>query len=222
MIADFFERYFDRISPEPNSGCHLWTGSALPSGYGTLTFEGGSYYAHRCAYECEHGEGSADGLVIRHRCDNPPCVNPDHLLGGTHADNAQDAIRRGRLRPRMGSQHPCAKLDEATVGAMRERAKTTHIEEVVREFGASHGSGAAAIRGDTWRHVPLLDAPTAKWLVPTRYAEKSPRAKFTNREVIEIRARLDAGESGAAIAREFGVCKATISSIKVRRYWSTI
>lgn len=103
-MRDFFERYDQYIMPEPNTGCWLWIGAwsgrrskSAVSGYGILNRGGEVLPAHRCAYEAANGDGSANGLVVRHRCDNPACCNPDHLTTGSHQDNMQDAIERDRF-----------------------------------------------------------------------------------------------------------------------------
>lgn len=95
-----FDTLVDR-SPR-DGGCHLWTGSINSKGYGRLRIQHNNhktaYMAHRLAYIFAGGDPQTP--VVRHRCDNPPCVNPDHLVGGTVTDNIRDAIERGRYRPR--------------------------------------------------------------------------------------------------------------------------
>lgn len=78
--------------------CIEWTGAHTKAGYGQVGHQGKTVYAHRLAYCARHGLdlNSIDGMLVRHACDNPPCVNPDHLSLGDHADNARDALERGR------------------------------------------------------------------------------------------------------------------------------
>ena len=76
--------------PEPNSGCWLWTGSVLSSGYGRIGIGGKEYLAHRIVYEMLIGP-IPDGLELDHKCRVRPCVNPDHLEPVTHIEN----VRRG-------------------------------------------------------------------------------------------------------------------------------
>lgn len=90
--------------PEPNSGCWLWLGfvSTAPSPRAGIWSGGKKASASRFSYEAFKGP-IPDGLIVRHTCDNPLCVNPDHLLAGTYQDNTQDAIRRGRAYGNIGA-----------------------------------------------------------------------------------------------------------------------
>lgn len=76
--------------------CWEWQGCRDVSGYGygVVRYNGTSYYAHRLAWILTSGFDSQ--LFILHSCDNPPCVNPNHLREGTHTDNMRDMIARGR------------------------------------------------------------------------------------------------------------------------------
>jgi hypothetical protein len=77
--------------------CVEWDRSRHDFGYGLCWREGRTALAHRVSYEIHYGPIPA-GLMVRHKCDNPPCVNPNHLELGTHADNMRDMTRRGRAR----------------------------------------------------------------------------------------------------------------------------
>jgi hypothetical protein len=89
------ERLWDRIKRTP-SGC--WEFQGARNGrlkYGNLSFRGRYQPAHRVAYELTNG-AIPEGLVVMHSCDNPPCINPEHLSLGTIADNNADRDRKGR------------------------------------------------------------------------------------------------------------------------------
>ena len=87
------ERFWQKVRKGP--GCWEWTSARLPSGYGLISWRGTEHYAHRVSWMIHHGEVPA-GMYVLHRCDNPPCVNPDHLYPGDAADNMRDCISRGR------------------------------------------------------------------------------------------------------------------------------
>lgn len=88
----------------PN-GCWEWQGFTNPNGYGMVYAGPGRYeYAHRFAYERTEGP-IPDGLVAMHRCDNPRCVRPVHIIPGTQNDNVHDMIEKGRYVPRPRQTH---------------------------------------------------------------------------------------------------------------------
>lgn len=100
----------------------------------------GPVYAHRVAFENAHGP-IPDGMLVMHRCDNPPCVNPEHLVLGYPVDNIRDAWRKGRLPkpPRMaGEDNPRAKLSAKAVEAIREVARQ-HRREGFQRFRRGGG-----------------------------------------------------------------------------------
>lgn len=79
-------------------GCWEWTTPRDAQGYGHIQHNGKRYKAHRLSYLLNVGPFPAE-QVICHRCDNPPCCNPEHLFAGTQSDNAQDMVRKGRMNP---------------------------------------------------------------------------------------------------------------------------
>ena len=88
VVANFFNKI--RLS----DGCWEWT-AATSKGYGHLSVKGRRMRAHRFAWMLSHGL-MLTGLRVLHKCDNRPCVRPSHLYLGTDADNARDAVVRGR------------------------------------------------------------------------------------------------------------------------------
>lgn len=89
--------FWSKINIKREDECWEWNCSAQKWGYGWLRIKGKNYLAHRLAYEFVHGE-IPQGLHVLHKCDNPPCCNPNHLFLGTQADNVEDMKVKGRGR----------------------------------------------------------------------------------------------------------------------------
>ncbi|PRA53867.1 hypothetical protein CQ062_13705 [Ochrobactrum sp. MYb68] len=90
----------DMVSPEPNSGCWLWTGYINSDGYGHFNVRGSIEKAHRVSFRAFRGE-IPSGYLVLHSCDQPCCVNPQHLRIGTDVENAADKARRRRAPTKL-------------------------------------------------------------------------------------------------------------------------
>lgn len=155
LQPSFFERHRDRIAFAGPDDCWLWTGGTDDKGYGSVWARGKMRLAHREAYEAKNGAGSAKGLVVRHRCDTPLCVNHGHLLLGTQADNVRDMVERQRQARGAANGH--AKLTEADVMVIRAThisGSSTHSHRALaRQFGVRHAVIGKIIRRERWGHV---------------------------------------------------------------------
>ncbi len=142
-----------------SDGCWIWDGNINPaSGYGRLFFEGRNYFAHRVSYQLHHGP-VADELVVCHMCDNPPCVNPNHLFLGTHADNVADKMAKGRWDggTLSGERNVNSKLTEEQAREIKGLLKFPHFHGKYAQMGRTFGVDECVIHhikaGRSWRHV---------------------------------------------------------------------
>lgn len=146
--------------------CWIWTASTNRKGYGRFTIGGHSFSAHRYSYHLHYGSVH-DGLCVLHKCDNPPCVNPDHLFLGTFAVNNADRAAKGRSasgerhhlvqHPETveGERNPFSKLTTAQVLEIRHlyaEGKTTQ-PKLGLLFGVSTSLVNAIILRHSWKHI---------------------------------------------------------------------
>jgi glutaredoxin len=96
LIERFFQKV-DKSGSEKFPDCWIWTGAPTSRNYGSFSYftKKPAIGAHVASYLFHKGE-IPDGQIVRHNCDNPPCVNPEHLILGTHSDNMKDMFERGR------------------------------------------------------------------------------------------------------------------------------
>jgi len=140
---------------DKTSDCWIWTGAKTLNGYGTIGLgskKDGKEMSHRLSYKIHKGE-IPDGMYILHSCDNPSCVNPDHLRFGTAKENTHDAMDKNRfIKPpiHVGENNPKAKI---TAEQAREIRDNNHIKaKYYAEKYSLHISTVLRIRrGRTWK-----------------------------------------------------------------------
>jgi len=142
------DRFWSRV--EKTDSCWLWTGrvKSAKKPYGGFDIEGRKVRAHRFSYELHFGP-IPDGLCVCHTCDNPRCVNPDHLWLGTHQDNLADMVAKGRQA--RGSGNGKAKLTEADVLAIR--ASSLGQRKLGRIYGVTPQAISHIVHRKRWKHV---------------------------------------------------------------------
>jgi hypothetical protein len=133
-------------STAEDSGCIEWLGPFSPSGYGHVGKRQGdrkiTFRTHRLAYELAYGP-IPEGLVVRHKCDNPPCINPAHLELGTSAQNNRDRDTRGRNHysnlNHCPQGHPydhentCIKQDGSRMCRACNRARSARYRQLAKQ-----------------------------------------------------------------------------------------
>lgn len=127
-----------------SDSCIVFTGKPRNAfGYGRKRIGGKIYATHRLAWAWANWNGEGDwkaipeGMNVLHRCDNPPCVNPDHLFLGTLKDNTADMFRKGRANRRHGEAHRSARITLEQVAEIRAINKHGQGIELARKFGIS-------------------------------------------------------------------------------------
>lgn len=152
LTIDYFMK---NVFPEPNTGC--WLGGWMPTkkGYGNTKkiIEGSIILrgSHRISYYLHNGHFDYS-LCVCHSCDNPACVNPDHLFLGTKQENTEDMRIKGRAN--KGSSRPIAKLRESDIPVIRDLiAQKLSGAKIGKIYNVDRGTIFAIKYGKSWSHV---------------------------------------------------------------------
>lgn len=158
MYRPLRERFMEKFEEDRDTGCWVWTGATNEAGYGAIWKDGDERAApaHRVAYEIFVGP-IPEGLFVCHHCDNPPCVNPEHLFVGDAKDNADDMMAKGRgpdtVPPVLrGEDAHTSKLTEAEV--MEIRASDEGLDVLAERYGVGAAQVCAVRTGRSWEHLP--------------------------------------------------------------------
>ena len=146
-----FWRYVNKTD-----GCWVWIGGRRNGRYGDFAVGHPNKHmlAHRFSWTLHNGPVPT-GLHVLHKCDNPPCVNPDHLFLGTAADNARDKVSKGRQSRVQGERHHNAKLCVSKVQDIRRECATgTTQREAAKKYGVSQRLVYMVVHKQIWSHVP--------------------------------------------------------------------
>lgn len=142
----------------PNGDCWEWRAYVHPTGYGQIglgSAKQGVCHTHRVSWMLTHGE-IPKGLLVMHKCDNRLCVNPAHLRLGTHKDNTQDMLAKGRGRApegyARGSKITKSKLTDEMVRQMRAETGMTY-KQLSEKYGVNPGTCHRVVTRQTWAHV---------------------------------------------------------------------
>lgn len=142
-----------RTTPEPNTGCWIYTGGLNGAGYGRVRHERGYVLTHRLMYELVTGSRPV-GLEVCHRCDNPPCCNPDHLFAGTHAQNMADSARKNRTRRGESAKTSRAKLTDADVREIRAKLMQGATRaQMASTYSLTRATICAIHLRHSWKHL---------------------------------------------------------------------
>jgi hypothetical protein len=153
------EKFWQKVDRRGPDECWPWQGGVDEKGYGHVilyprTTKAGRKHtrAHRYAWTLTHGE-IPDGVLICHRCDNPPCCNPNHLFPGTGSDNMQDMWQKKRHSDLQGEKNGRARLTWEDVLEIRRRyaAGGVTFQSLADERGMNKSAMHRLVRGLTWK-----------------------------------------------------------------------
>jgi hypothetical protein len=149
MLTDSdLERYWKYV--EKTDTCWLWKASLNTYGYGCFWWNKKQWQAHRVAWIIAHGH--IPEKLLLHSCDNPRCVNPDHMREGTQKDNMLD--KTSRKRQAVGERAGQAKLKEQQVLEIIEKHKNGQsMESLGRDYGVSATAVKYIVIGRNWSHL---------------------------------------------------------------------
>lgn len=207
------ERFWAKVDRRGPDECWPWIGATNNRGYGQFWYGGGQRLSHRIAWLLLRGP--VGDLFVLHRCDNPICVNPAHLFLGTHQDNMQDMVTKGR--------HAMQRHPEKAARGDRHGLRL-HPERIAR--GDRHGSKThpeRLARGDRHGSVTHPESLRRGNNHPARlHPECLPRgvghgmAKLSERDVLSIRL---ASGTNRQIADRFGIDRTTVGRIRRGVTW---
>lgn len=185
------EKIMSRIEKTPS--CWIWRGTHDKSGYGTFHHQDKTYKAHRVVYTLLVGE-IPQGKLLLHSCDNPSCVNPQHLQPGSAQDNMEDMMKKGRHRSPQ-ERRPIKKLSpEERRAILQDNHRSNKV--LAKEFGVS---------------IPTIRRVKGSRPVKLSPIELTPPKGLTQEQKLEI--KLSHKPTGE-LAREFGVSNQTIRRIR--------
>lgn len=133
------------------SGCWEWVGwHNVECGYGHFKIGDKVHRVHRLVYDCCVGD-LADGILVCHRCDNPPCCNPKHLFAGTEQDNAIDCLSKNRSPHQILTEADVLAIRAAT--AAPSKRNRYFFKSLAHKHGVSIDTIRSVIYEQTWKHV---------------------------------------------------------------------
>lgn len=148
--------FFQTIVKDKKTNCWVWTGAAS-KGYGWIRYKQKSIMAHRYSYLIHKGQFDKTKCVL-HKCDNPPCCNPDHLFLGTRADNRKDCIAKGRAVYLKGVNHGSHKLNPRQVSEIRASYGWRGIggmsaPALAKKYGITTSGIWHVLLGKVWKEI---------------------------------------------------------------------
>lgn len=204
------QKRFWKLVDNQISGCWTWLGYLDCDGYGNFTLKHKTYQSHRVMLSLS--EGNRD-LPVRHLCNNPSCVNPDHLRYGTVKENSQDSIDAGTWA--HGTTQGLSKLTEEKVKQIKEMYPFKTQREIAVIMCVRNTLISQIVRGEIWKHIP------GACELPVNKGSYNGRAKLIESDIPIIR-KLCENHLQKDVGKLFGVNRTTISHIMTGKKWEHV
>lgn len=207
VIKNFEDKIFKH-----ESGCWIWTAAKCGSeGYGAFGFRGrGGFRAHRVSWIVYRGE-IPDGMNVCHKCDNPPCVNPDHLFLGSKHTNMQDAGKKGRLQSGLNESQVLGIVDMVNGGKSKK--------ETAAVFGIKLHLVQKIMSGRRMSYITGIVHSPKRRIQGVPSGEQNGNSKLKEFDIPKIHEMYADGESQISIGKCFGVSNDAIHLVLNGKAW---
>ncbi len=217
IISETYRQNF-YSNVQKTDSCWIYTKSIEGCGYGRMCINGKTIGAHRVSYLIHNGS-IPEKMFVCHKCDNPSCVNPEHLFLGTPKDNTEDMMKKERGSLRRGRYHPCSKLQEKDIRDIFDLSETLSQRQIAKRFNVTQGLIASILTHKSWKSVSAsLKSMSGMGEGSSQKGSKASRAKLSEDQALYI-FKMKGLKSRYELAAEFDVAEVTIRKIWGKQTW---
>lgn len=216
------QTFWDRVWSNAevlDNGCVVFNGHRDECGYGRISKDGKLVRIHREVYKYLHPDEELTG-VIMHSCDNPACINWEHLSHGTQAENIADMVSKGRRVVLKGERQHDAKLKDDDVRQIRYLCDMgIAIPKIAKHFDVSEASIGLIKAGKTWKHI---EGRLENYQLYSELSKTVNRIGLKENDIPEIRRKIANGVPCSDIAKFYEVSSKTIRLIRNGQIWKHV